>query len=117
MLFIFLIKDFYLGEHGWVYKRFMYEESFSITHVNVLSRESKKGSNPIEQMVMNIDIGPTLLEAAGLKVPSSMQGSSFLPIVEKPNVKGRAALYYHYYENGEHSVSPHFGIKTARFKL
>lgn len=46
-----------------------------------------------------------------------MQGSSFLPIVEKPNVKGRAALYYHYYENGEHSVSPHFGIKTARFKL
>ena len=66
---------------------------------------------------MNVDIGPTLLEAAHLPVPADMQGKSFLPLLKNTKTKGREAMYYHYYENGEHSVSPHFGIRTKRYKL
>jgi arylsulfatase A-like enzyme len=57
------------------------------------------------------------LEAAGIAKPKDMQGVSFLPLVTGKKAKGRAAIYYHYYENGEHSVSPHFGIRTERYKL
>ena len=56
-------------------------------------------------------------KAAGVAVPKDMQGKSFLPLVTGKKAKGRDAMYYHYYENGEHSVSPHFGISTKRYKL
>jgi hypothetical protein len=46
-----------------------------------------------------------------------MQGESFLPLLTDKKAKGRDAIYYHYYENGEHAVSPHFGVKTERYKL
>ena len=67
--------------------------------------------------MLNLDIAPTLLEAAGVAIPKDMQGESFLPLVKGKGAKGRDALYYHYYENGEHRVSPHFGVKTKRYKL
>ncbi|MEZ5029467.1 MAG: DUF4976 domain-containing protein [Ferruginibacter sp.] len=57
-------------------------------------------------MVMNVDIGPTLLQAAGVPIPNDMQGQSFLSQVLNKKYKDRKAMYYHYYENGEHSVSP-----------
>jgi arylsulfatase A-like enzyme len=58
-----------------------------------------------------------MLDAAAIPVPKDMQGESILPLLVAEKGKGRDALYYHYYENGEHSVSPHFGIKTQRYKL
>lgn len=109
-------QGFYLGEHGWFDKRFMYEESFRTPMLMRYPGQVKAGSAN-NNMVMNLDIAPTLLEAAGVKIPSDMQGESFLPLVKNNNLEGRKSIYYHYYENGEHSVSPHFGIKTERYKL
>jgi arylsulfatase A-like enzyme len=109
-------QGFYLGEHGWFDKRWMYEESFRTPMVMRYPGVIKPGGVN-NNLVMNLDIAPTVLEAAGVKIPADMQGESFLPLVKQNNVKGRNALYYHYYENGEHAVSPHFGIRTKRYKL
>ncbi|QMU30431.1 sulfatase family protein [Adhaeribacter radiodurans] len=109
-------QGFFLGEHGWFDKRFMYEESFRTPMVMRYPGVIKPGTVS-NDMVMNMDIAPTMLDAAGLPVPRQMQGQSLLPILKNKNAKGREALYYHYYENGEHSVSPHFGVKTSQYKL
>ena len=109
-------QGFYLGEHGWFDKRFMYEESFR-TPLVVRYPEKVKPGSVSKQLVMNLDIGPTILDIAGLPVPAEMQGRSILPQLKNPRKKGREAMYYHYYENGEHAVSPHFGISTKRYKL
>lgn len=109
-------QGFYLGEHGWFDKRWMYEESFRTPMVMRYPGVAKPRSVN-NNFVMNLDIGPTALQAAGLAVPNDMQGQSFLPLLKDKNAKGRTAMYYHYYENGEHSVSPQFGIRTKRYKL
>ncbi|CAN5677160.1 sulfatase [soil metagenome] len=109
-------QGFYLGEHGWFDKRWMYEESFRTPMLMRYPGVVKAGSVN-NNLVMNLDIGPTVLEAVGISIPADMQGQSFLPLVKNNHAKGRDALYYHYYENGEHAVSPHFGIKTNRYKL
>lgn len=109
-------QGFYLGEHGWFDKRFMYEESFRTPLVLRYPTRVKPGTVN-EQLVMNLDIGPTLLDIAGIRPPADMQGRSMLPQLTNPRKKGRKAMYYHYYENGEHAVSPHFGISTRRYKL
>lgn len=109
-------QGFYLGEHGWFDKRWMYEESFRTPMVMRYPGVIKPGTVN-NDFVMNLDIAPTLLQAAGVTIPKDMQGESFLPLVKSEKAKGRDALYYHYYENGEHAVSPHFGVKTNRYKL
>jgi arylsulfatase A-like enzyme len=117
-------QGFYLGEHGWFDKRFMYEESFRTPMVMRYPGKIKPGTSNTD-LVMNLDIGPTILEAAGVKAPADMQGRSFLPVVSTNQPKSnsdkksawRDAIYYHYYEHGEHSVSPHFGVSTKRYKL
>lgn len=109
-------QGFYMGEHGWFDKRFMYEESFRTPMVMRYPGHIVPGSID-SNMVMNVDIGPTLLQAAGVPIPNDVQGTSFLPQVENKRYKGRKAMYYHYYENGEHAVSPHFGISTGHYKL
>lgn len=109
-------QGFYLGEHGWFDKRFMYEESFRTPMVMRYPGKIKPGTK-VNRFVMNTDIGPTLLRAAGLPVPADMQGRSFLPVLTGQKGAGQDAMYYHYYENGEHSVSPHIGIRTSRYKL
>lgn len=109
-------QGFYMGEHGWFDKRFMYEESFRTPMVMRYPGIVQPGTQS-EHMIMNLDIAPTLLDIAGVAVPADMQGESFLPLLTDPSAKGRDAIYYHYYENGEHAVSPHFGIKTERYKL
>ncbi len=109
-------QGFYMGEHGWFDKRFMYEESFRTPMVMRYPGKVKPGQVS-EQMVMNLDLGPTILEAANVAIPSDMQGESFLKSVTGHTKKGRNAVYYHYYENGEHSVSPHFGVSNGRYKL
>jgi len=109
-------QGFYMGEHGWFDKRFMYEESFRTPMVMSYPGVIKPGTKS-NDFVMNLDIAPTLLDAANLKIPSDMQGKSMLPLFKSKNAKGRDNMFYHYYENGEHSVSPHFGIRTKRYKL
>ncbi len=109
-------QGFFLGEHGWFDKRFMYEESFRTPMVMRYPGHIQPGT-VLNSYVMNTDIGPTLLQAAGVKVPGDMQGRSFLPQLKDTAIKGPATMYYHYYENGEHSVSPHFGVRAGRYKL
>lgn len=109
-------QGFYMGEHGWFDKRFMYEESFRTPMVMRYPGVIKPGTVS-NHLVMNLDLAPTLLDAAGVAIPQDVQGESLLPVLNNKKAKGRGALYYHYYENGEHAVSPHFGIKTKRYKL
>jgi len=112
-------QGFYLGEHGWFDKRFMYEQSMRTPMIIRYPSLVKKGTT-IDELVMNLDLAPTFLDLAGLTVPTQMQGKSILPLL-KEEVKGgqwRKGVYYHYYEHpGEHNVYRHFGIRTSRYKL
>ena len=109
-------QGFYMGEHGWFDKRFMYEESFR-TPLLVYYPGGKHGV--VKEMVQNIDYAPTFLDVAGAKVPSDIQGRSFLPLLEgKKPANWRQSLYYHYHEYpAEHSVCRHYGIRTKRYSL
>jgi arylsulfatase A-like enzyme len=109
-------QGFYMGEHGWFDKRFMYEESFR-TPLLVYLPHGKVGD--VAEMVQNIDYAPTILELAGVPVPSDIQGRSFLPLLQgKKAKKWRKSLYYHYYEYpAEHSVCRHYGVRTKRYSL
>lgn len=109
-------QGFYMGEHGWFDKRWIYEESFRTPMVVSYPKLLKKAKTS-ESFVMNIDIAPTLLELAGVPVPADIQGKSFLPILKKKNSSIRNEVFYHYYENGEHAVSPHFGVRNHRYKI
>lgn len=109
-------QGFYMGEHGWFDKRFMYEESYRTPMVMRYPGVVKPGTR-INDLIMNIDLGPTFLEAAGASIPKATHGQSFLSLLKNKSYKSRDAIYYHYYENGEHAVSPHFGVKTKRYKL
>lgn len=109
-------QGFYLGEHGWFDKRFIYEESFRTPMMMRYPGVVKPGTVS-NDFVMNLDLAPTMLDAAGVAIPKDEQGQSFLPLLKDKKAKGREAIYYHYYENGEHSVSPHFGVRTKRYKL
>ncbi len=111
-------QGFYLGEHGWFDKRWMFEESFRtpfiIKYPQMISSGSENG-----YLVQNIDFAPTLLELAGEVPPKEMQGLSLKPLLkgEQPE-NWRPALYYHYYEYpGVHAVKRHFGITKDQFKL
>lgn len=109
-------QGFYLGEHGWFDKRFMYEESFR-TPLLVRLPGGKKGD--VDEMVQNIDYGPTILDLAGVEVPADMHGVSFLPLLKGEKVPDwRKSLYYHFYEYpAEHAVRRHYGVRTERYKL
>jgi arylsulfatase A-like enzyme len=112
-------QGFYMGEHGWFDKRFMYEESFRTPFVIRYPGHIKPGTS-VNEMIINIDYAPTLLAMAGVQIPGDIQGSNFAPLLMKPgSVKNwRDALYYHYYEYPEpHRVAKHFGIRTSRYKL
>jgi arylsulfatase A-like enzyme len=110
-------QGFYMGEHGWFDKRFMYEESMHAPFVVRYPGVIKPGT-VVSQLVANVDFAPTLLQVAGIEVPSAMQGKSFVHLFKNPNAKFRDAVYYHYYEfPGEHSVMKHFGVRTDRYKL
>lgn len=107
-------QGFYMGEHGWFDKRFMYGESYSTPLVMHLPKGlSARGE--IREMVQNIDYAPTFLELAGVPVPEDIQGVSLLPLLKGEHPKNwRKSLYYHYYEYpAEHSVKRHYGVSTA----
>ncbi len=111
-------QGFYLGEHGWFDKRFIYEESMRTPLVLRYPGVVKPGTK-IDEMVLNIDWAPSVLDMASTKIPGDMQGKSFLPLLKQLNrVPWRKAVYYHYYEFPQpHHVYPHFGIRTDRYKL
>lgn len=112
-------QGFYMGEHGWFDKRFMYEESLNTPLVMHLP-EGYQRRGVVSEMVQNIDYTPTFLEMAGARVPSDIQGESLVPLLkgEQTIGKWRDAIYYHYYEYpAEHMVKRHYGVRTARYKL
>ena len=110
-------QGFYLGEHGWFDKRWMYEESFKMPFLIKNPRMIEAGTTS-DAMVMNVDFAPTLLDMAGLKIPAEMQGKSFKGAFEGDKKNNRKSVYYHYYEYPIwHKVQPHYGVKTERYKL
>ena len=109
-------QGFYLGEHGWFDKRFMYEESFRTPLIISWPGVTKKSVT--NSMVQNLDFAETILDMAGLPIPSDMQGKSIVPVLNgKQKGDLHDALYYHFYENLEHKVAKHIGVRTGRYKL
>lgn len=111
-------QGFYLGEHGWFDKRFMYEQSLR-TPLIIKIPGGEQGIVNNQNMVMNIDYAPTFLDYANVPVPKDMQGESLRKILEGKNPKDwRTSIYYHYFEYpAEHSVKRHYGIRTSKYKL
>lgn len=121
----------FLGQHGMWDKRFMYEESL---HVPLLMRYPKyiKAGSKSDKIALNIDLAPTILDIAGVKIPADLQGESLLPVMkESYNQDGknttmeanatagwRKSMYYHYYDYpGQNHVRKHFGVRTETAKL
>ncbi|RYF97893.1 MAG: DUF4976 domain-containing protein [Chitinophagaceae bacterium] len=111
-------QGFYLGEHGWFDKRFIYEQSLKTAFVARYPGKIKPGTE-VKEFVANIDWAPTILDIAGIASPSDIQGRSFLPLLKNEKIPGwRKDAYYHYYEYPQpHHVSPHFGIRAQDFLL
>ncbi|NIJ55825.1 sulfatase family protein [Dyadobacter arcticus] len=113
-------QGFYLGEHGWFDKRFIYEESLKTPFVIRYPGVIKPGIK-VSDLILNIDWAPTVLNIAGAKTPTDMQGKSFLPLLkgtQTAQIPWRKEAYYHYYEFPQpHHVYPHFGLRTSRYKL
>jgi arylsulfatase A-like enzyme len=110
-------QGFYLGEHGWFDKRFMYEESFSTPLLIRYPKEIKPGTQ-INDLVMNLDFAPTFLDYAGVDIPQNMQGKSFRKLISGEKIPWRDAIYYHFYEYPSiHMVKRHYGVRTDRYKL
>lgn len=111
-------QGWYLGEHGWYDKRWMYEESFRTPLIVRWPKHIKPGSTNSD-LVMNLDFAETFLDIAGATIPADMQGKSLKPIfANQTPVDWRTSVYYHYYEfPGAHSVAKHYGVRTDRYKL
>jgi arylsulfatase A-like enzyme len=111
-------QGWYLGEHGWFDKRWMYEESFRTPLLVRWPGKIKPGSVN-NDMAMNLDFAETFLDIAGAKIPADMQGKSLVPLLTgKTPADWRKSVYYHYYEFPQpHHVHPHYGIRTERYKL
>lgn len=112
-------QGFYLGEHGWFDKRWMYEESFRTPLLVRWPSVLSPGSVDDTHLVANLDFAETMLDAAGVSVPADMQGRSFVPILKGQDPPDwRDVLYYHYYEfPGWHSVRKQEGVFDGRYKL
>jgi arylsulfatase A-like enzyme len=110
-------QGFYLGEHGWFDKRFMYDESYRtpllVSWPGVIEPGSVNGN-----LVSNLDFAQTFLDLAELQAPVTMQGKSLVPLLQGESPTWRKYHYYHYYEYpGWHMVYRHEGIYDGRFKL
>ncbi len=111
-------QGFYMGEHGWFDKRFMYEESFR-TPLIIRYPEKIKGGSVCDALVQNIDYAPTYLALAGIEKPEQMVGTSLIPLFggHAPS-DWRQYLYYHYYDYPAiHQVRRHDGVRDDRYKL
>ena len=111
-------QGFYLGDHGWYDKRWMYEESLRMPLIVRWPGVTTPGVVE-EHLAQNLDFAETFLEIAGVKAPEEMQGESLVPLLrgEDPD-DWRESLYYHYFEfPAVHMVNRHYGVRTARYKL
>ncbi|MCA9131213.1 MAG: sulfatase [Planctomycetales bacterium] len=111
-------QGWYLGEHGWFDKRWMYEESLKTPLLVRWPGVTQAGATN-ESIVSNLDFAETFLDVAGVTVPDDMQGRSLVPLLQGsvPN-DWRQAFYYHYYENpGGHNVARHYGVTNGQYKL
>lgn len=112
-------QGFFLGDHGWYDKRFMYEESLRMPFVVRYPREIQAGST-MEAMALNIDFPCTFLDYAGVTIPEEMQGRSLRPLFngEIPS-DWRTSMYYRYWMHLDeyHNVYAHYGVRTHRYKL
>lgn len=113
-------QGFFLGEHGWFDKRFMYEECQRMPLLVRYPAAVQAGTRT-HALAMNVDFAPTFLDFAGLEIPADIQGRSLKPILENEGqipTDWREAVYYHYYEYPSwHMVKRHYGIRTDRYKL
>jgi arylsulfatase A-like enzyme len=111
-------QGFYLGEHGWYDKRWMYEESLK-TPLLVRWPGVTRGGSENTHLVSNVDFAQTFLDMAGVGAPSDMQGRSLAPLLRGEVVHDwRQSFYYHYYElPGAHDVARHYGVRTPTHKL
>ena len=109
-------QGFYLGEHGWFDKRFIYDESFKTPLMVSWPGKIKPGQKS-DALVQNLDFAQTFLDAAGVPAPRDMQGQSLIPLMLGKSWN-RDAVYYHYYEYpAEHMVNRHYAIVTKKYKL
>lgn len=111
-------QGFFLGDHGWYDKRFIYEESLRMPLLIRYPREIPAGSRP-EGILTNTDFAPTLLDFAGVAIPAEMQGVSARAVLGGNTVPGwQTSVYYRYWDHGtHHNVCAHYGIRTATHKL
>jgi arylsulfatase A-like enzyme len=111
-------QGFYLGEHGWFDKRWMYEESLRMPFLARWPGRIEAGTR-VPQMIQNIDYAPTFIELGGAEIPSDIQGESLLGLMAgRAPADWRNSIYYHYYEYPQpHHVAPHYGVRTERHKL
>ena len=134
-------QGFFLGEHGLYDKRFMYEEALRMPLIIKAGKQAKQSEVPtaklvregrkagsrikensyknlrIEEMVLNLDFGPTILDLAGVKIPQEMQGRSFAPLIWGDKIPDwRESMYYHFYEQA-YNIGEHEGIRTGKYKL
>lgn len=111
-------QGFYLGDHGWFDKRWMYEESLRMPLMVRWPGVVKPGSRT-DALVQNLDFAETFLDAAGVEIPKDMQGKSIVPILKGKEPKDwRKSIYYHYYEYpAVHMVQRHYGVRNKQYKL
>lgn len=111
-------QGFFLGDHGWYDKRFMYEESLRMPFVIRYPREIKPNSVQ-KAMALNVDFAPTFLDYAGVPMPDSFQGYSLRPLNNGTVPEGwRTSMYYRYWMHlADHGVYAHYGVRTDRYKL
>lgn len=110
-------QGFFLGDHGWYDKRWMYEESLRVPLIVRWPGVVEPGSQD-EHLVQNLDLAQTFLDMAGVEAPARMQGRSLVPLLRGADPPDwRDAIYYHYYESGAHGVPRLHGVRTDRYKL
>ena len=111
-------QGFFLGEHGWFDKRWIFQES-ARTPLLIRWPEVAKAGSVNKALVSNNDLAETFLQAAGVPIPDRMQGRSLMPLLQSTTPAGwPTAFYYHYYEYPQpHHVRPHYGIITDRYTL
>jgi arylsulfatase A-like enzyme len=111
-------QGFFLGDHGWYDKRFMYEESLRMPFILRYPREVEAGT-ACDEIVTNVDFAPLFLDIAGIEKPEAFQGRSFRPLLRGETPSGwQQAMYYRYWmHKAHHNVYAHYGVRTKRYKL
>lgn len=111
-------QGFFLGEHGWYDKRFMYEESLRMPFIVRYPREISPGTS-CERIVTNVDFAPTFLDYAGVPIPADYQGRSIRLLLrgQAPGDWPRSMYYRYWMHLAHHYIYAHYGVRTERYKL